>query len=574
MDSHLPPIPSIWLSVVPSGEELHQMAALLVTEQAPSAAAIDFMKWAEGSSSGSPDSNPRKRRNPSRRSRSSSSNTSRAGESIREAIIFILSRFYRNVLMLEKEEFPQIDAVSIPTGSRSCIPVTPECLARMAVPLHSAKLIGVITGKNSRWRYLRQIMERCGLLSAGSSPVPLDSGNPSITEIPRGYSAGRYSQHYFLGSRILELSLDGSGGWLDFGTVPAPCPECTKRYWKFRRKQDQNTIKNAARVAPEYLRQLKQLSRFSVDWEKASGAPQTALNVLRALDIRTTADHPKNTPCNAKIAHGRFYTPFHTLKREYRGCVCVDGSPLRELFDVTACFVTLSVILAILSQQGQEDNRGTEKREGRAFLETYLYFRRIDIYQAIAEGSRGQDGTEAAEGKENSNLPGITRKEVKESMMKYLFSNRADRKHMCESECSVVGMIDRWFTRNIPWFPRFLNQYINERRIRSGASAAASGVRYRYVSRLSLDCQRLESLLMFRYVLPELRNHFPEVSAWVSLHDGIFVTAADYEKLKSITDDPEEQTREIFWNAVYALLDHPQKAMEQLEGWGEWTAES
>ena len=79
---------------------------------------------------------------------------------------------------------------------------------------------------------------------------------------------------------------------------------------------------------------------------------------------------------------------------------------------------------------------------------------------------------------------------------------------------------------------------------------------------------------MFRYVLPELRNRFPEVSAWVSLHDGIFVTAADYEKLKSITDDPEEQTREIFWNAVYALLDHPQKAMEQLEGWGEWTAES
>lgn len=399
------------------------------------------------------------------------------------------------------------------------------------VPLNTAVLSEVF-GKGERFGELRDVTQSLPFLEA---------------EPDRNYYAGGFSRTYRLGETFRTLLLEqGSCSANNDNGSDANGIELLEsrfiRQWRYRQaKRYLQTVLNSP-YREEYARQITLSSRLSVNWDSV---PLEKIRIPpRRSSEQNTADNAGNDVSeNAdriafqtlrdieridrlhgwSIAHGRFFTPFHRLKKNLRRCVLLSREPITELFDVTACFVTLTAIL-----YARKTGDGT-------FLDR---LKSMDIYQMIADYHNEYSGTPAYT---------LTRDEIKPVMMRYLFSNRTERQ-LCMNNQGKQGEIMRdvhgWFR----WYPE-IRDFITDYPSRYSGN--------KYKSQLSTDCQELEAEIMFGRVLPELNRLFPQC-CFLSLHDGIFIRTSDYSAIQdrlNARKTPEEMAGKIFWNAVAELLN-------------------
>ena len=97
--------------------------------------------------------------------------------------------------------------------------------------------------------------------------------------------------------------------------------------------------------------------------------------------------------------------------------------------------------------------------------------------------------------------------------MQFLFSTPYTRN--LENKQKYYIILDNYFKT---YHNKFYNWLINY-----PVSVFKQNGKLRHVSELSYDCFKLESDIMFLYVIPELRKKYPNIT-FFSLHDGIWTT--------------------------------------------------
>ena len=182
-------------------------------------------------------------------------------------------------------------------------------------------------------------------------------------------------------------------------------------------------------------------------------------------------------------SYGRIFMPFHYMSKEFRSALRFNGLKLKEIYDIKCCFVQLSARLF---------KHQTEYKEEADLL---LNLANNDIYSEIA------------------NKMNISRKDAKTNIMQFLFSTPYTRN--LENKQKYYIILDNYFKT---YHNKFYNWLINY-----PVSVFKQNGKLRHVSELSYDCFKLESDIMFLYVIPELRKKYPNIT-FFSLHDGIWTT--------------------------------------------------
>lgn len=179
-------------------------------------------------------------------------------------------------------------------------------------------------------------------------------------------------------------------------------------------------------------------------------------------------------------SNGRIYLPFHYMSKEYRSALRLDNYKLREIYDIKCCFLYLSC--NIFKKQTKNIKQADE----------LLRLIKDDIYLKIG------------------NIINLDRNIVKTYIMKFLFTRHDERndsgdiKYLC-----IVNYFKKKHKEFFNWLQNYKMVYNKEKD--------------KYVSQLSYDCMKLESDIMFDFVLPILRKRYNNVK-FLSLHDGIWTT--------------------------------------------------
>lgn len=263
---------------------------------------------------------------------------------------------------------------------------------------------------------------------------------------------------------------------------------------------------------------------------------RTAITTLQAIEHMRFPD-------SFAVVHGRFYSPFHRLRKDLRSVLLLDGEPIMELFDVRACFVTLTAVLYLqhLNHQKFTPNQDDKK--------LFDIVRSEDVYSNILsmiknEETGGSPYLVAHPESEPHHQP-ISRKTVKQAMMKFLFASpRYERPSMVHNS-PVLQHINAWLLRNFPRFHAFITGYATGRNSRG-----------KTISKLSADCQELEAVLMFDNLFPALHFRFPDVD-FLSLHDGIFCKRSALLKRPELT---HAYVQSLFHGAIQSVLNGPHPA--------------
>lgn len=119
------------------------------------------------------------------------------------------------------------------------------------------------------------------------------------------------------------------------------------------------------------------------------------MNEHKAMNTYNSLAMIQSKSMHYKVAHGRVYTPFHSLKKEFRACLEMEHSEIVEAFDVSACFPRIVTSMLVSVHQTKNNWLAKSIRE----LDQYL--------------SNGGDLYSLIEG---------DRKTVKSAILYYLFS--------------------------------------------------------------------------------------------------------------------------------------------------------
>lgn len=181
-------------------------------------------------------------------------------------------------------------------------------------------------------------------------------------------------------------------------------------------------------------------------------------------------------------SYGRIFMPLHYMSKEFRSALRFKGHKLKEIYDVKCCFVQLAARLFKYQTQYTSD------------ADILLELANNDIYLEIAKTMN------------------ITRADAKTNMMQFLFTTAYNRKLTSNKNYMVLNDYFKLYHKN---FYNWLIEY--------PVQTFRQNNKLRHVSKLSYDCFKLESDIMFTHVLPRLKKEYPDIE-FLSLHDGIWTT--------------------------------------------------
>lgn len=192
---------------------------------------------------------------------------------------------------------------------------------------------------------------------------------------------------------------------------------------------------------------------------------------------------------NAGEAYGRIFMPLQNIPKEFRKCIKYKDENLVELFDIKCCFVQLAGLLAF----------------SRSLINKDEYIKLInaanhDIYSEILIFINDKN---------------LTRNNIKEQILGWLFCTNIQREY---NKNKVVQGISNYFKHNFEQFYNFVinyNLYLSDKLLKNKKK--------KIINKLSIDCFKYESKIMFNYILPALHKRFPDIP-FFSLHDGILTT--------------------------------------------------
>ena len=268
------------------------------------------------------------------------------------------------------------------------------------------------------------------------------------------------------------------------------------------------------------------------------------------LDARITSCH-------------RLWHPFHSLKREFREHVFYNGSRLIEAMDIHNCFYTL-LAKRLECEVGpiRPGKYGIPKEEYDRYV---TLVRRGAFYEDVMEKAYGDEChsildimTECdriLDDVTDYDSPIKTRDKVKTDLQAY-------RNTLTDSKAKHnYPQIDDYMITQFPYIRRFLFDYKtyekemanNGKRIRKEVKCLQRDVCHMETCLISRVCFELQSLGVTPF----------------SLHDGIFVSEADMEKLRDVwgendIEGAKHHVEMVFWQHFDEL--QPDKVMELIEG--------
>lgn len=254
----------------------------------------------------------------------------------------------------------------------------------------------------------------------------------------------------------------------------------------------------------------------------------------------------------------RLYHPFHGLKREYRKYVCYNGSPLIEAMDVHNCFYTL--LLKLLESFLENRQRECFTYPKILLCGTMLKIpkKEFDNYAKIVRnGTFYEDVLEKAYNYSSRQKEIILLTYNGEYVFDFLgevdIPSRDDVKIELQSYRNIISdqvarylhlEIDEYMINSFPCIRYFLFHYptFDKKVTKKGKK------KNKRVKRLQRDVCHLETYLMSK-VCFELKSL--GVTPF-SLHDGIFVSEEEMEKLRKIWNEDsiknvQQHIENIFW---------------------------
>lgn len=184
--------------------------------------------------------------------------------------------------------------------------------------------------------------------------------------------------------------------------------------------------------------------------------------------------------------HGRIYLPLHNMPKEFRACIKFQAPDnkfynIKELFDLKCCFVQLSADIA----KNQVDPNDPNKNQLINEFTRVKELAKKDIYTDILK---------------HLNNPKLTRNDIKQHIMAWLFSTKAQR---INNKNVVVQSINQYFNFKFPNFFKFINNYSltkSQHKLKSNKN------KHKIISKLSIDCFNFESELFFNNIFEELKK--------------------------------------------------------------------
>lgn len=202
----------------------------------------------------------------------------------------------------------------------------------------------------------------------------------------------------------------------------------------------------------------------------------------------------------ATEAYGRIYMPLHTLKSKYRECVRFgeNNEEIEQIYDIKCCFVQLSARLALKDAKTNE-----QKTEIFSLLSNI----KNDIYSDILKYSETD----------------LNRQQIKKQILAWLFENKLQR---IFNTNKIHNIISNYFRQKYPFYYKWVVFYNSIQ-----STKTYKNKKHKTISKLSIDCFKHESELIFDNIFPYLHKIFPNIE-FISLHDGIFITKSKCKQLK------------------------------------------
>lgn len=266
------------------------------------------------------------------------------------------------------------------------------------------------------------------------------------------------------------------------GFQPYDNPE--KNYQYFLQKQLEFDEKEFKKVFLEKYNNLKSIPGL---WSRLDKCIEFGCYQSAVFSSEVICDYKIFYSVNKHIfktteSYGRIFMPFHYMSKEFRSALRLNNLKLKEIYDMKCCFVQLAARLF-----KSQTNNNYE-------ADILLNLANNDIYSEIASKMS------------------ITREDAKTNIMQFLFRTPFDREHIRNV---YYVILEKYFQT---YHNKFFNWLVNY-----PVQVFKQQNKIRHVSKLSYDCFKFESDMMFLYVIPKLREKYPHIN-FLSLHDGIWTT--------------------------------------------------